>query len=267
MMRTFPIEYVVVVGIAGGAPNLDNDIDIRLGDVVIGCPGTNNGGVLHYGFGKKFQDDKDPLRFETTGHLNQPPFVVLNAVAQLKASHRMRGHEIQQIMEEALRRRPELKSRLDRELRLPDNLSDRLYLSRIIHTGTRSNCDSCGTDSSVLVSRAERDPEDDPVIHYGLVASADILMRDAVMRDRLSREKGVLCFEMAAAGVMNHVPCIAIRGICDYSDSHADETWQGYAAMTAAAYTKELLANMRPRRVAAEEPPAENLMERIDNCS
>ncbi|KAK2751656.1 hypothetical protein CKAH01_17846 [Colletotrichum kahawae] len=41
---------------------------------------------------------------------------------------------------------------------------------------------------------------------------------------------------MEAAGLMNHWPCLVIRGICDYSDSHKNKQWQGFAAMMAAAY-------------------------------
>lgn len=46
---------------------------------------------------------------------------------------------------------------------------------------------------------------------------------------------------MEAAGIMNTFPCVVIRGICDYADSHKNDRWQGYAAATAAAYAKELL--------------------------
>ena len=56
-------------------------------------------------------------------------------------------------------------------------------------------------------------------------------MKDALFRDTLVAEKDVLCFEMEAAGLMNHFPCLVIRGICDYSDSHKNKEWQGYAAM------------------------------------
>jgi hypothetical protein len=66
-------------------------------------------------------------------------------------------------------------------------------------------------------------------------------MRDALIRDKLAAEKNVLCFEMEAAGPMNHFACLVIRGICDYSDSHKNKEWQGYAAMAAAAYAKDLL--------------------------
>jgi nucleoside phosphorylase len=78
------------------------------------------------------------------------------------------------------------------------------------------------------------------------------LMKDAVMRDSLASE-GVLCFEMEAAGLANRFPCLVIRGICDYSDSHKNKRWQGYAAMTAAAYAKDLLKVMLPRRVEIEK--------------
>lgn len=40
---------------------------------------------------------------------------------------------------------------------------------------------------------------------------------------------------------MDSFPCLVIRGICDYSDSHKNKIWQPYAAATAAAYAKALL--------------------------
>lgn len=40
---------------------------------------------------------------------------------------------------------------------------------------------------------------------------------------------------------MNHFPCLVIRGICDYADSHKNDRWQRYASATAAAFGRELL--------------------------
>jgi nucleoside phosphorylase len=54
-------------------------------------------------------------------------------------------------------------------------------------------------------------------------------MRDGVDRDKISSVFGVLCFEMEAAGLMNNFPCLVIRGICDYTDSHKNKRWQPYA--------------------------------------
>lgn len=67
-------------------------------------------------------------------------------------------------------------------------------------------------------------------------------MRDAVTRDSVARQlEDVLCFEMEAAGLMDQFPCLVVRGICDYADSHKSKRWQAYSAATAAAYAKELL--------------------------
>src|SRR6478735_6106798 len=66
-------------------------------------------------------------------------------------------------------------------------------------------------------------------------------MKDAVTRDRLAHELGIICFEMEAAGLMDVLPCLPIRGICDYSDSHKAKDWQKYAAAVAAAYAREFL--------------------------
>ena len=73
-------------------------------------------------------------------------------------------------------------------------------------------------------------------------------------RDKLGQELGILCFEMEAAGLMDNFPCLVIRGICDYADSHKNKQWQGYAAATAAAYAKELLTVIHPNQV--EETPS-----------
>jgi nucleoside phosphorylase len=39
-------------------------------------------------------------------------------------------------------------------------------------------------------------------------------MKDAYIRDKLIEEEDVLCFEMEAAGLINHFPCLVIRGMC-----------------------------------------------------
>lgn len=138
--------------------------------------------------------------------------------------------------------------------RQPAQASDRLYKSNIVHPS--SCCDDvCGDDTASLIARPERGEEDDnPAIHYGLIASGNQLMKDAHIRDMLIKEKDVLCFEMEAAGLMNHFPCLVIWGICDYSDSHKNKEWQGFAAMMAAAYAKDLLYQIAPDTVEAEKP-------------
>jgi nucleoside phosphorylase len=64
---------------------------------------------------------------------------------------------------------------------------------------------------------------------------------------------------MEAAGLMGYFPCLLIRGICDYSDSHKNKEWQGFAAMMAAAYAKDLLRQIPPSKVETEKPITEVL--------
>lgn len=108
-------------------------------------------------------------------------------------------------------------------------MRDRFYESGHIHreSPTSAACkDNCGEDN--LVTREARDDDDDdPMIHYGLIASPDKLMKVATIRDKLTREEGVLCFEMEAAGLMNYFIFLIIREICDYADSHQNKEWQG----------------------------------------
>lgn len=83
--------------------------------------------------------------------------------------------------------------------------------------------------------------ETEPVIHYGLIASGNQVMRHGITREKLRKKHGMLCFKMEAAGLMNNFPCLVIRGICDYSNTHKNKRWQHYAAAVTAAYAKEHL--------------------------
>jgi nucleoside phosphorylase len=98
------------------------------------------------------------------------------------------------------------------------------------------------------VPRAPR-TDNEPIVHYGLIASGNSVVENSGIRDWLSRELGIYCVEREAAGLMDNFPCVVIRGICDYADSHKNDEWQGYAAATAAAYAKELLTVIHEKSV------------------
>ncbi|KAK7731268.1 hypothetical protein SLS57_001204 [Botryosphaeria dothidea] len=267
MLHTFSnIRFGLMVGIGGGAPSKEHDI--RLGDVVVSCSGNGKGGVLQYDYGKAIQG----LGFQKTGFLNQPPQVLSTAVATLRGRHISDGNEIEEDILAVFAKKKKKVTREFKKFRRPPNDTDRLYRSTCIHPAGSNSSKPCtetcegkskrksvlgarfGGTNDCLVAREDRDAdEDNPAVHYGLIASANQLMKDAKIRDELSEAQDVLCFEMEAAGLMNHFPCLVIRGICDYSDSHKNKDWQGYAAMTAAAYAKSLLHQISPSRVKQEK--------------
>ncbi|KAL7783395.1 ankyrin repeat-containing domain protein [Trichoderma afarasin] len=254
MLHSFPnVRIGLMVGIGGGVPSQKHDI--RLGDIVVSVPRDGKGGVFQYDFGKTIQNQS----FCTTGFLSQPPTVLLTAINGLQAQYEIDGHQL----EEAINNVLEMKPRLVKKYKRPDTSTDRLFKPEAAHD---SSCTTdCVHDPSNLVLRSARgNEEDNPAIHYGLIASANQLMKNALVRDRIAAEIDVLCFEMEAAGLMNHFPCLVIRGICDYSDTHKNKEWQGYAAMTAAAYAKDLLYRISSNRVEAEEKVIE-LLSRVHN--
>jgi nucleoside phosphorylase len=244
ILHSFPnVRIGLMVGIGGGAPSEKHDI--RLGDIVVSTPRESEGGVFQYDFGKTIQEQA----FQYTRFLNQPPTILRTTVAGIQAQYKRKGHHLEEVIRLVLEKNP----RLRQEYARPHPSTDRLFHSNVIHD-SKGCAELCASDPSNLIKRHERAKfEDNPAIHYGLVASANQLMKDAVIRDRLVAEKDVLCFEMEAAGLMNHFPCLVIRGICDYSDSHKNKEWQGYAAMAAAAYTKDLLSRIPPNKVEAEK--------------
>ncbi|KAF2472437.1 purine and uridine phosphorylase, partial [Lindgomyces ingoldianus] len=232
LKATFPaIRFGLMVGIGGGVPS--KEADVRLGDVVVSQPGNGHGGVVQYDFGKS-----TPKGFEQTGFLNTPPQVLLAAVTKLRSNQdRGRGSLS-----------PHL-SKLSKICKFARDEagSDVLFEAEYNHVGG-DNCASCAATGKI--QREER-TNNMPMVHYGTIASGNQVMRDGVIRDKISSEfGGVLCFEMEAAGLMNNFPCLIIRGICDYADSHKSKRWQSYAAGAAAAYAKELLQVIPAANVA-----------------
>ena len=53
--------------------------------------------------------------------------------------------------------------------------------------------------------------------------SANQLIKDTTVQDKLIAEKDVLCFEIEAAGLMNYFLYLVIWGIYDYSDLHKNK--------------------------------------------
>jgi nucleoside phosphorylase len=229
MARTFPsIKLRLLVGIGGGVPK-DED-DIRLGDLVVGIPG-----VVEYDLGKQTLTG-----FQRKGFLCPPPTEWLAASKIMQSDHRTRPNKVSEFISEMLERFPELV-----EYKRPPPQKDVLFHSDYNHDPDKSTCEDC--DKSRAVTRRGRKAPDDPFIHYGLIASGDRVMKNATERDKISKDSdGAICFEMEASGLMNNFPCIVIRGISDYADSHKNDVWHPYAAAAAAGLAKEVLRYIEP---------------------
>ncbi|KAL5356351.1 nucleoside phosphorylase domain-containing protein [Aspergillus floccosus] len=189
-----------------------------------------SGGVIQYDFGKALVGG----RFQQTGFLNKPPQSLLTAMAQVESNGMIRKISLIKVMSNALDKNRSMKSHFPR----PNH--DHLFRATYSHREGSSDCSSsCSPDH--IVARLPRSTEE-PQVHYGLIASGDQIMDDPRKRDAIAQQLDVLCVETEAAGLMDQLPCLVIRGICNYCDSHKDKNWQGYAALTAAAYARVLLS-------------------------
>jgi nucleoside phosphorylase len=247
------IRFGLMVGIGGGVPG--KDVDIRLGDVVVSKPTGDLGGVVQYDSGKAVGQGV----FERTGSLNKPPQILLTAIAKLEADQMVKGSQVPQYLSEMVATHPKMEAKFTYRGHEQDRLFDAAY----DHHGSENACDTC--KASGLVTRPTRDRHD-PVIHYGLIASGNQVIKHGGTREKLGQELGILCFEMEAADLMDNFPCLVIRGICDYADSHKNKQWQGYAAATAAAYAKELLSVIQVEETPAAFPVPENMSLLTGQC-
>jgi nucleoside phosphorylase len=259
LLNDFPsIRFGLLVGVGGGVPDEeDGGMDMRLGDVVVSKPTGSFGGVVQYDLGKYTAQGG----FERIGVLNKPPQLLLASIEQLQAHHQMEGSKIPDHIATMLQKF----SAKEKEYSYPGAVHDQLFQAAYAHPGGRS-CQNC--DPQQLVVRNPR-RNANPTIHYGTIGSANSMVKDSAIRDKLKRDYGVICVEMEAAGLMDSFPCLVIRGICDYADSHKNKKWQPYAAATAAAYMKELLSVM-PAQDVTKIPNASfqtaNLDEAIIKC-
>ncbi|RYP51792.1 hypothetical protein DL768_002939 [Monosporascus sp. mg162] len=255
MISTFPsVKFGLMVGIGGGIPP-----KVRLGDVVVGIPVRQFPGVVQWDSGKA----KEGGSFERTGALDNPPTSLLTALTKLETVHELTGSKIPEYLDALTEKWPKLAPKYLRPASLEDvlfkadyghiNKSTADYEATLDTNDGDEEEESCRfCDRTNIIKRKPREMR----VHYGLIASGNQVIKDATFRDKLNEDLGgnVLCVEMEAAGLINNFPCIVIRGICDYADSHKNKNWQEHAAGIAAAFAKELLEYVQPSDVDGERP-------------
>ncbi|EPS45890.1 hypothetical protein H072_122 [Dactylellina haptotyla CBS 200.50] len=266
MLSTFPnIKFGLLVGIGSGVPKSK----VRLGDVVVSTPTKDFPAVVQWDMGTTEAEG-----FKRTGTLRNPPKLLLTAISKIETEYERIGPRIPEYLDELGKKFPKLKAKYQRSEWLEDILFKSTY-THIAQPSTNSAdegdededmnedededqediCKYC--DRSKLVKRKSRDMQ----VHYGLIASGNQDIKDASLRDKLNKSLGekILCVDMEAAGLLDDFPCIVVKGICDYADSHSNETWQEHAAAVAAAFAKDLLRFIMPVAVESERPAKELL--------
>ncbi|RAL13430.1 purine and uridine phosphorylase [Aspergillus homomorphus CBS 101889] len=246
------IKIALVVGICGAVPQLPDGRDIFLGDVLISNDGLDReaglSNLLRWEFNETDNwNDKSELVRDT--HRLEAELAVYLRIAQ-KASadeqYQYPGAEQDQLFPAYYQHR--------HPASIPCDLCSRY--SRIDGPGCLGtihlSCDLLGCARHLVTHEIRRrsDGASDicthPRVHYGTIASSDMVMRSGKDRDKFAADHGVIGFEMEGAEVDLYLPSVIIKGVCDYADSHKSKTWQHYAALSAACCVKALLGGFQP---------------------
>ena len=220
LVSAFPsIRDILMVGIAGGVPYPSKpDRHVRLGDVVV----SGEGGVVQYDY------VTDTGKFIIPRHPPRPPSArLLEAVRLLEADEYNGARPWLTYIDQSLMRIGSKR---------PANTTDKLMDS---------------SDLTLLVPHPRdsgRSPGK-PRIFRGTIASANRLLKNAKLRDKIRADFDVKAVEMEASGIADAAwetasGYLVIRGICDYCDSSKSDAWQQYAAAAAAGYTRALISSM-----------------------
>jgi nucleoside phosphorylase len=268
------IELALVVGICGGVPTGTGGKEIRLGDVVI------SDGIIEYDFRKQYPDRfvRKNTMLDSLGRPNPKIRSLFNKLKEDWSARRLEVNTSKYLIG--------LQQQSDR-YRYPGVETDKLFEPSYRHkhhdslactmcskcekkegevcrTALDLSCSDLKCNETNLVPRSRLSEAyaststREPVIHYGLIASGDTVMKSGEDRDAIAKEEGVIAFEMEGAGVWDKLPCVVIKGVCDYADSHKSKEWQNYAAAAAAscmkAFLKEWISTDKPSQSIA--PPS-----------
>lgn len=214
LLSVFPdIRAIVMCGIAGGFPNPSNPQEhVRLGDIAVAKS------VIQYDYGKKKGDSWEEKAVPTKISSS-----FSRAIAKLQAD------EYEGIYEW----RTYVSKFATGSFAKPSENEDVLY-------------DLAG---NIIQHPENPKREGFPLVHYGRIASANIVLKDIHTREELREKYKVIAAEMEGSGIADastdeNVNFVIVRGICDYCDLHKNDLWQNYAALVAAAYTRCLIENL-----------------------
>jgi nucleoside phosphorylase len=259
------IELALLVGVCGGVPTRSPEEEILLGDVIISQQ------VIQYDFGRRFPDNtfrKRDNRLDNWG--------LTADISNFLSTMQTRRH-LELLHSQSLENLRFLQQAHPGEFDYPGLEEDKLFAPTYRHKHQQfAGCEICnqcvGTSDAVcdlavislcsdlhcdetqllLRTRLEckketlRRRQDDtiqgPLIHFGLIASGDTIMKSGEDRDKIAQAYKVIAFEMEGAGVWGNLPSVIIKGVCDYADSHKNKTWQKFAAAAAASVMKALLS-------------------------
>ncbi|PTB54727.1 hypothetical protein M431DRAFT_553709 [Trichoderma harzianum CBS 226.95] len=258
------LRLALLVGICGGVPRAQNGEEILLGDVIISNTIVQYDLFVHK---RMLKDDMSPpnndirnllTSFSTRRHRTQLQKRTAIFLRQLQ----LKAAEVDQ----------------DGIYHYPGSTHDQLFVPthrHKHHNPPQCICHHCNTKADAVCESVLNTPcsalgcvegrnrgqlivrkrleskrrleesndekAQEPALYVGAIASGDTVMQSGEHRDQIAMRQDVIAFEMEGAGVWGVIPCIVVKGVSDYADSHKNNMWQNFAAATAAAALKAIL--------------------------
>jgi nucleoside phosphorylase len=250
------LKLALLVGICGGVPRIAYS-DACLGDVVV------SKAIVQYDYGRRYPGNffvKNTVE-DSLGRANKDIRTLL-AVFETEFVRKW-------LQDDASKYLKDLQEVAKRERRqanyqYPGANEDKLYPTTYAHrhrkgcsvcagdpdafceSASKASCAETGCDSTHLTvrERLEEDVPDGgfrPKVFIGRIGSGNTVMKSGADRDQIADRHNLIAFEMEGAGAWGEVPCIVVKGIWDYADSHKNKAWQDFAAATAAAVARAIL--------------------------
>lgn len=251
------IQLTLVVGICGGVPfPSGNTTEIVLGDVII------SDSVVEYDFGGQYPDGFR-RKSGVKDMLGPPPPMIRSHLEALKShkaqsEFRERIYQHLQTLQQAEQEVEWQHQGIERDVLFEASYRHKHYQQEemvvkcicfqcksgsdpICDEALEGSCDSVGCRGKQVPRNRHETRTTNPFVHIGTIASADTVMKSGEHRDKMAKRDKVIGFEMEGAGVWRNMPCIIIKGVCDYADSHKNKIWQRYASATGACGAKAFL--------------------------
>lgn len=266
------LDIVLLLGVCGAVPNGKDGREIALGDIIIGSS------VIQYDFGSQY-----PEGFVTKSTGGNYPGKQGREIQSFLSKLESSNGKLQEATSTNLASLLSKSSFMRFEY--PGAYEDRLFLTEYLHQHHNSNDCGCRGDETCLAAKQSScgqlgcDPRmvmirgvssDDrakkPSIHHGPFASGDTVMKSAKHRDEIATKEKVIAFDMESAGIWDSLPCLIVKGVSDYADSHKSEVWQPYAAATAASCAKAILEFWNGRDRQESSTVGQHSRNVDDNC-
>ncbi|KAH7303469.1 hypothetical protein B0I35DRAFT_179231 [Stachybotrys elegans] len=248
------LRLIFLVGICGGVPYHDGQ-DILLGDVVI----ADN--VIEY---DDFELSEATRVFKPR---DEHPISLINRLKTSAGRESVERSMIGTLVEIQYRTSDIFRSSA---WAYPGTKQDRLFVpdyshkhhgivecgcddQHICQKASVSNCEQipCNelltiTRKRLLMKRMSEANENTveaqaPKITIGSVCYTNNPPASGEGRDVICEKTGAIAFNYAAVPIWRSLPCLVVKGICDYSDGHGNVKWHHFAMATAASAVTALL--------------------------